>query len=375
MANKARIIKDDLLSDDDFEIGRIEALAKVEGLIDKLLEDLERDKIAKISLQNRKSSTSYTFDASDMKITSNKTTNPSTSVTFPGSTIANSWRFAALLNVLDVISESLTSQKIVTKRDIYYRNTWLFKSQRVVDKLVDDISRTLDVTRADLGIVAAQKGLVFGSIAINLVKSEPIFIDNKVSLIPPMEDIKSILISNVDYILVIEKEAIFRSLCTYIQHRNTEFRGILITGKGYPDVITRQFITRLVTDYPAIPLFGLFDSDPYGIDIFSVYKFGSRSLSHESENMVSSAIEYLGVSIIDYDYGWAELSAMDRKKATRMLELPWISTDAAKDLRIELQRMLFLNRKAEMNVVGNKSSGNTNTEYIMNRLLEYEIFF
>jgi meiotic recombination protein SPO11 len=46
-------------------------------------------------------------------------------------------------------------------------------------------------------------------------------------------------------------------------------------GKGYPDVNTRRFLRRLWDELQLPPL-GLMDSDPHGISIFLVYRFGSQ---------------------------------------------------------------------------------------------------
>lgn len=39
----------------------------------------------------------------------------------------------------------------------------------------------------------------------------------------------------------------------------------------------------------------LVDSDSYGLDILSVYKYGSRSLRHENEKLAAGRIEWLGI--------------------------------------------------------------------------------
>ena len=39
----------------------------------------------------------------------------------------------------------------------------------------------------------------------------------------------------------------------------------------------------------------LVDGDPYGIDILSVYKYGSRALSHENSKLAASRLKWLGV--------------------------------------------------------------------------------
>ena len=45
----------------------------------------------------------------------------------------------------------------------------------------------------------------------------------------------------------------------------------------------------------SIPVMALVDADPYGVDILSVYKFGSHSMRHEADKLVSPRIEWIGV--------------------------------------------------------------------------------
>lgn len=39
----------------------------------------------------------------------------------------------------------------------------------------------------------------------------------------------------------------------------------------------------------------LVDGDAYGIDILSVYKYGSQSLRHESRKLAAERVEWLGI--------------------------------------------------------------------------------
>ncbi len=54
------------------------------------------------------------------------------------------------------------------------------------------------------------------------------------------------------------------------------FLQLFITrqGRGQPDVATRLFLKKL--SGLGIPILGLFDADPYGVEILSVYTTGSR---------------------------------------------------------------------------------------------------
>jgi meiotic recombination protein SPO11 len=67
-------------------------------------------------------------------------------------------------------------------------------------------------------------------------------------------------------------------------------------GKGYPDVATRQLVATLSACLPRrIPILGLVDGDPYGLDILSVYKYGSRGMAHEGAKLEAPRVKYLGV--------------------------------------------------------------------------------
>ncbi|KAF9808925.1 hypothetical protein IEO21_07690 [Rhodonia placenta] len=68
--------------------------------------------------------------------------------------------FAQLFKIVDHMHEALLHGVPTTKRDIYYKDVRLFKSQAVVDRLVDDVAATLDVGRADLFVRASSKGLI-----------------------------------------------------------------------------------------------------------------------------------------------------------------------------------------------------------------------
>ena len=48
-----------------------------------------------------------------------------------------------------------------------------------------------------------------------------------------------------------------------------------------------------------IPILALVDADPYGLDILSVYKYGSRATVHEGDTLTAPRIELLGVKITE----------------------------------------------------------------------------
>jgi meiotic recombination protein SPO11 len=45
----------------------------------------------------------------------------------------------------------------------------------------------------------------------------------------------------------------------------------------------------------------LIDGDPHGIEILSVYKYGSRSLQHENDTLAAPRLEWLGLWLTELE--------------------------------------------------------------------------
>ena len=97
---------------------------------------------------------------------------------------------------------------------------------------------------------------------------------------------------------------------------------------------------------------GLFDYDPYGVDILKCYKIGSKASAGEAALAIPE-MRWIGVKaedILTTDSGMP-LTPADRSKAHRLMEGTMVDKMMAtgiKQCRDELQRMLMLNRKAEI---------------------------
>lgn len=151
-------------------------------------------------------------------------------------------------------------------------------------------------------------------------------------------------------------------------------------GKGYPDLSTRAFLHALHRTRPDLPVFAVVDFDPDGLRIMQCYKNGSTSLGHE-ENLQVPGVIWLGVKSSDMlslrcagnspppsqiprgedlsGGGGASvlvpLTIKDRKSAQRLLgaiEEDGINMEDV-DCRRELQLMLFLGLKGEIQGVDN----------------------
>ncbi|CAI6293212.1 unnamed protein product [Periconia digitata] len=212
------------------------------------------------------------------------------------------------------------------------------------------------------------------------------------ALVPKLHAEDILDLAAVRWILIIEKEvkhthrltgssrslsaqATFRTLLSSSQWRALGAQGLVLTAKGYPDLASRSFLRHIADENPHIPTYALVDFDPDGIAIMSTYKHGSYRLAHEdvSHNQGSGlrlpGLQWLGVQSHHITNGRADrklaetttladtqglmrLTARDRQKAHRMLEWDLCAEGGLEaKWRVELQRMLMLNIKAEMQIL------------------------
>ena len=115
---------------------------------------------------------------------------------------------------------------------------------------------------------------------------------------------------------------ILATRCRNHDNRNSAFlisssRLILgVQGKGYPDLATRQLVRMVSDELPAtyallcrrtvqsymlyflftrVPVVALVDGDAHGLDIVSVYKFGSVALRHEANKLAAPRVGCIGI--------------------------------------------------------------------------------
>ncbi|KAL9580489.1 MAG: hypothetical protein Q9212_004468 [Teloschistes hypoglaucus] len=344
-----------------------ETVQNLEAMVDKIIRGLQ-DQDENISITLKTKRRSGTAASLSSQAPSSRT---HYQLSFPGNTPQEAWRFstaelaktvrrrtaamltcrpAVVLRILELIHEALVDNVVVSKRNIYYKDPELFKSQKVVDRYVDILSYTFGIQRQALNVTATAKGLVAGTFTIAYHDGATCSRNGSqdAMLIDRVDEIRTIDISGVNWVLVVEKEA-----------------------KGYPDVSTRGFLRLLsVSSHPSPPIFALVDFDPDGVAIMSTYKHGSAALSHESDNLRVPFVRWLGVKSVDltatkpntesYDdgKGLLQLSTRDRKKAVKMLDQELCAEDGVEqEWRRELQVMLMLNMKVEMEMLSQLEGG------------------
>jgi meiotic recombination protein SPO11 len=202
---------------------------------------------------------------------------------------------AITTRVMELVHEVLSKGIHITKRDLFYTDVKLFKDQSESDAVLDDVACMVGCTRTSLHIVASDKGLVVGRIqyreAGDLIDCTKMGVGGKA--IPPYIDRITDIQSDAEFIILVEKEAVYLRMAE--DRFYDKYPCIVITGKGQPDVATRLFL-RKVRDQLQIPVLALVDSDPYGLKILSVYCSGSKQMSYDSNHLTTTDIKWLGVS-------------------------------------------------------------------------------
>lgn len=125
-----------------------------------------------------------------------------------------------------------------------------------------------------------------------------------------------------------------------------------------------------------LPIFVCVDADPHGVHIAATYKYRSFVRASSLEGL-GSRMSYIGVSLVDFQRGYLPLEDKNRKKAGLLLtsicdrqeeKLEEEDYEEMDKWKLELQRMLFLSKVAEMNVVGETGEGGELAEYVFSKM-------
>ncbi|QRW17710.1 topoisomerase acting in meiosis protein [Rhizoctonia solani] len=143
-------------------------------------------------------------------------------------------------------------------------------------------------------------------------------------------------------------------------------------GKGYPDLATRQLVSVFSSELPeCIPILCLVDADPHGMDILSVYKFGSKTLVHE--DVAAERVQWIGVKRADIkrlgipSLEMLKTTSADIRKAENMLRSQTLPSEWVE----ELEQMLQTGTKAEIEVISGRGEGALAlVKYVCGKILE-----
>ncbi|KAM6924376.1 meiotic recombination protein SPO11 [Xenentodon cancila] len=345
-----------------------EILTRIERVILGIVTSLSKDEAPVLVLPNRSSWANVRFDSavglqmsSRHSVTTIRSDCPS-SVT----------KFGQILKILSVIYRLVQSSSYATKRDIYYNDTQLFGSQKTVDGIVDDISCMLKVPRRSLHVLATSKGLISGDLCY--LEEDGTKIDCRsssaaVSVSTNITAIKNIT-SSAKFVLIVEKDATFQRLldddfCTKLSP------CIMITGKGVPDLNSRLMVRKL-WETLHIPIFALVDADPHGIEIMSIYKYGSVAMSFEAHSLTVPSVMWLGLLPSDLQRlrvpkdSLIPLTKRDENKLNSLLNRPYVTDQPAWQREMELMQQNKV--KAELQSLAAVAPDFLTSMYLPNKL-------
>ena len=99
----------------------------------------------------------------------------------------------------------------------------------------------------------------------------------------------------LSYILVVEKHTVFTSLVSAAYPTN--HHCLLITGSGFADTATRDFLAQLTVLLPQLPVYALVDCDVWGLSIYQSYRYGGKRRGEAGERLAVSKMQLLGVQV------------------------------------------------------------------------------
>ena len=297
--------------------------------------------------------------------------------------VRESKKFMQTVLMASIIYNALTNDEYPTIRDLFYRgkhtiryrgpegkilgeNTW--DSQRESDSIIRDLEVFINMLREELLILSKEKGKVVGNMRIR--SGDDVIDLSKMGhgaySIEPTPDLIEFLDVDAEYVLIVEKDAVFQQL-----HRAgfwRKYKTLLITSAGQPDRATRRFVRRLSEELK-LPIYILTDSDPYGWYIYSVFKIGSITLSYESERLATPWLRFLGVMPSDI-FGDINIKKKpylseserrnyiikarerDIKRAKELINYKWFQTS-----RWRAEVNIFLEKEAKLEIEALTSKG------------------
>jgi meiotic recombination protein SPO11 len=186
----------------------------------------------------------------------------------------------------------LQSHRTTTTREVYYFFVTHFRNQAECDKTIWDLSAILQVPRSSLGLAASPKGWFCGCLDLYNAKGELILNGRELdvhgmAITSTTHKSTKTIRSEAKCILVIEKEGVYTRLSEdkfFLKY----YPCILITGKGFPDVATRQWVQHL-QHVLQLPVYGLCDCNPYGVSVLNTYHYDQVTRHQSRSNTTVSS--------------------------------------------------------------------------------------
>lgn len=205
----------------------------------------------------------------------------------------------SVILIADFCHDLLQSQRTTTIREVYYHFVTHFRNQAECDKAIWDLAEILMVPRSALGLAASPKGWCCGSLELYDAQDQLIWNGRSldvhgIAITTPLKH-ATIRAYDAKCILVVEKEGIYNRLSE--DKIFQQYPCILVTGKGFPDIATRQWVHHLHRVL-RLPVYALCDANPYGISVLQTYQYTQKAnlaIGKNSSRSGSLDIKWLGL--------------------------------------------------------------------------------
>lgn len=298
-----------------------EIIQKIEKIIQDIAQSLSRNESPSYTIIS-KSRSNVKRNADGIQLG-----NATSTIEMFGRQGASTLRFSKVIQILCLVYKLVQEGGRVTQRDAYYTLSSIFSSQHDFTSSFEDVLRMLDVPRRALGISAAPKGSIAGALKITQGSEEIdcLLLGNSGFELPGDPSKLKLESLGARYILVVEKDAVFKTLCEKIIWN--EVPCILITGRGFPGLAVREVVSKCEQLFH-LPVLGLFDYNPHGLQIFLNYKFGSTRLGREGIQYRSDML-WLGLHWYDvkdaHSKHFKKFTKKDSQVCDSLLSQPFIN--------------------------------------------------
>ncbi len=234
----------------------------------------------------------------------------------------------------------------------------LFSDQSESNPLIEDLELALGVKREDLNLNANRKGAVAGHLILrDKFGGSTTKIDCRKQgrsgwMIPSdVDNGMEIEELNVDYVLVIEKDALWQRL-NEDEYWKKE-KCLIITPMGQASRGCRRLLRKLADK--KVPVYVATDCDAWGWYIYWAIKTGSMNLAYLGPEIAVPEARFIGVTMQDIkDYEFLgkltiNAKAVDLKRAKEMMDYPWINRH--KEWVKELKEVLKTKKKLELDAL------------------------
>ncbi|SBT80858.1 meiotic recombination protein SPO11, putative [Plasmodium malariae] len=225
-----------------------------------------------------------------------------------------------LFYIIEIIWTNINDNIYTTLRQIFYINPQLFISQDVSNRTIGKLTKIIKKPRELLNIYNSPKGIIRGNILLKETNLGT-WIDcmntfeERGHLICPFGVPDIVISPDVKYVLIVEKETIFYKLLQS-NFINKYGPSILVTGKGFPDINTRQLISKIYRRNKNLKFFCLTDYDAYGLNIAFTYSSKYESKVYYVDDISIDNICWLNLFAPDEAIKKKVLKDMDLTKLT-----------------------------------------------------------